>query len=152
MRRYDESTRKALEEIVSALGGWDSHSAFDLDEHREHRDAVERGREKHPGIDSLTLMVDARYAAIEKALNESGFPRQREHETTVSDKIDRVLTHRVFAFPIFFAVLALMLDVYKRQVPTFARAQRQAVSLRRFAGRGGRQDPDRRCRLHRRTA
>ena len=44
---------------------------------------VERGREKHPGIDSLTLMVDARYAAIEKALNESGFPRQREHETTV---------------------------------------------------------------------
>ena len=69
---------------------------------------VERGREKHPGIDSLTLMVDARYAAIEKALNESGFPRQREHETTISDKIDRVLTHRVFAFPIFFAVLALM--------------------------------------------
>ena len=42
VRRYDESTRKALEEIVSALGGWDSHSAFDLDEHREHRDAVER--------------------------------------------------------------------------------------------------------------
>ena len=174
VRRYDESTRRALEEIVSALGGWDSHSAFDLDEHREHRDAVERdddhsaqaqhrhiggyedegdedfappttwvavkllegdeeirasaqlseaqrgriraaidayverGREKHPGIDSLTLMVDARYAAIEKALNESGFPRQREHETTISDKIDRVLTHRVFAFPIFFAVLALM--------------------------------------------
>ena len=62
---------------------------------------VERGREKHPGIDSLTLMVDARYAAIEKALNESGFPRQREHETTISDKIDRVLTHRVFAFPSF---------------------------------------------------
>ena len=174
VRRYDESTRRALEEIVSALGGSDSHSAFDLDEHREHRDEVERdddhsaqaqhrhiggyedegdedfappttwvavkllegdeeikasaqlseaqrsriraaidayverGREKHPGIDSLTLMVDARYAAIEKALNESGFPRQREHETTVSDKIDRVLTHRVFAFPIFFAVLALM--------------------------------------------
>ena len=27
---------------------------------------VERGREKHPGIDSLTLMVDARYAAIAK--------------------------------------------------------------------------------------
>ena len=25
VRRYDESTRKALEEIVSALGGWDSH-------------------------------------------------------------------------------------------------------------------------------
>ena len=42
VRRYDESTRKALEEIVSALGGSDSHSAFDLDEHREHRDAVER--------------------------------------------------------------------------------------------------------------
>ena len=57
-----------------------------------------------PGIDSLTLMVDARYAAIEKALNP-GSPRQREHETTISDKIDRVLTHRVFAFPIFFAVL-----------------------------------------------
>ena len=28
VRRYDESTRRALEEIVSALGGWDSHSAL----------------------------------------------------------------------------------------------------------------------------
>ena len=37
-RRYDESTRAALHEIVAALGGLSSHSAFDLDEHRAHRE------------------------------------------------------------------------------------------------------------------
>ena len=174
VRRYDDSTRQALHEIVAALGGFSAHSAFDMDEHRAHRDQeerdddhspreqhrhiggyadegdedfappttwialkmlegdepirqsaqlsetqrqkirkaiedyVERGRKIHPGIDSLTLVVDARYAMIERTLEEAGFPRAREHEITLSDKIDRVLTHKIFAFPIFFALMAAM--------------------------------------------
>ena len=185
VRRYDQSTRAAVDEIVTALGGRDSHSAFDLDEHREHRDEgerdddhspqarhrhiggyqdegdsdfappttwvalkllegdeemraaallsdaqrarirrsvadyEERGRRRHPGIDALTLLVDARYAAIEAALEGANFPRAREHEVTISDRIDRVLTHRVWAFPIFFAVLALMFALTFGQPGTF---------------------------------
>ena len=174
VRRYDAATREAVEQIVAALGGHTSHSAFDLDEHREHRDLHERdddhsareehrhiggyadegdrdfapptswvalkilegdaeilasaqmsdaqrariaaatqeyvrkGRERHPGIDALTLIVDARYSTIERMLSQAGFAPARGHEVSVSDRIDRVLTHKYFAFPIFLAVMALM--------------------------------------------
>jgi len=173
-RRYDEATRAAINEIVAALGGLSSHSAFDLDEHRAHRDEEERdddhtpfaehrhiggyhdegdrdfappttwvalkilegdeeiagaaqlspaqkrrirkaidayvahGRTIHPGIDQLTLVVDARYEAIERTLREAGFPRREEREVSLSDRIDRVLTHKVLAFPIFLLLMALM--------------------------------------------
>ena len=70
-------------------------------------DYVARGQKKHPGIDSLTLVVDARYRFIGEVLARAGF-RRREHEVTTSDKIDRVVTHKYLAFPIFFLVLGLM--------------------------------------------
>lgn len=174
VRRYDESTRTALGEIVSALGGFSSHSAFDLDEHIEHRDKeerdddhssrekhrhiggyhdegdedfappttwvaikmiegdeailesaqlsdlqrlrirqaiaayVERGQKIHSGIDALTMMVDARFATVERTLDEAGFPLAKEHEVSTSDKIDRVITNKYLAFPIFLVIMGIM--------------------------------------------
>ncbi len=67
-----------------------------------------RGQEKHPGIDGITLLADARYTAIEKALNAAGVVRRSEDYGKTTAKIDKIMTHKVFAFPIFFAVLALM--------------------------------------------
>ena len=144
-RFYDASTRDALREIVEALGGFSAHSAFDVDEHFEHRDQnerdddhspraghrhiggyddegdvdyapptmwvalkllegdellketaqlsenqrariraavkayVARGQAAHPGIDSLTLVVDARYRRIDELLETAGY-RRRERE------------------------------------------------------------------------
>ena len=42
VERYDASTRQAVAEIVAALGGAGSHSAFDVSEHFPHRDEHER--------------------------------------------------------------------------------------------------------------
>ncbi len=70
-----------------------------------------QGRKAHPGIDGLTLVADARYAAIEQMLRASGFKPAGEAEDDVSDRIDRVLTHKVFAFPIFLAIMGLMFAV-----------------------------------------
>ena len=72
---------------------------------------LEEGRKRHPGIDGLTLIADARYAAIEKMLKESGFKRADVVNEDASDRIDRVMTHKVFAFPIFLAIMGLMFSV-----------------------------------------
>ena len=70
-------------------------------------DYVAQGQQKHPGIDSLTLVVDARYQRIDELIRAAGYKR-RDREISTSDKIDRLVTHKYFAFPIFIAVMALM--------------------------------------------
>ncbi|MBP3410302.1 MAG: ferrous iron transporter B, partial [Clostridia bacterium] len=180
-KQYEPSTRDALREIIEALGGKNAHSAFDMDEHFDHRDEnerdddhgareihrhiggyadegdmdyapptrwvalkllegdellkeaaqlsdaqrerihaavdayVERGRKLHPGIDSLTLVVDARYQYIDTVLSRANFKRKK-YVATTSDKIDRVATHKYLAFPIFFVVLALMFIITFGQI------------------------------------
>lgn len=175
-RNYDDLTRNALRDIVEALGGFSAHSAFDMDEHFEHRDASERdddhgpqddhihiggyedegdldyapptlwvalkllegdkllkktaqlsdaqksridqvvdhyvaeGNKQHPGIDALTMVVDARYRFIETVLKKAGF-RRKAYAQTLSDKVDRVVTHKIWAFPIFALVMALMFAI-----------------------------------------
>jgi ferrous iron transport protein B len=72
---------------------------------------LDEGRKRHPGIDGLTLMADVRYSAIEAMLKEAGFRRGDAETYDVSDRIDRVMTHKVFAFPIFLAIMGLMFAV-----------------------------------------
>lgn len=75
------------------------------------RGYLNQGRKRHPGIDGLTLMADVRYSAIETMLKEAGFRRADDTGSDLSDRIDRVMTHRVFAFPIFLAIMGLMFAV-----------------------------------------
>ena len=79
---------------------------------------VARGQAVHPGIDSLTLVVDARYRRIDEILRSAGF-RRKEREISRSDKIDRIVTHRYLAFPIFFAVMGLMFAITFGPIGTF---------------------------------
>ncbi len=81
-------------------------------------DYVARGQASHPGIDSLTLVVDARYRRIDQVLKAAGFHR-REREISTSDKIDRIVTHRYLAFPIFLAVMGLMFAITFGSIGTF---------------------------------
>jgi len=172
--QYDQSTKQAVLEIIQALGGESAHSAFDAQEHYQHRDENNRdddhtaseshvhiggyadegdvdhappttwvalkllegdealmesayltdkqrekinkaiadyearGQEIHPGIDGMTLLADARYSAIERALHDAGVIRRAADYGAVTAKIDKIMTHKYLAFPIFFAVLALM--------------------------------------------
>ena len=79
---------------------------------------VARGQAVHPGIDSLTLVVDARYRRIDEVLQCAGF-RRKEREISRSDKIDRIVTHKYLAFPIFFAVMGLMFVITFGPIGTF---------------------------------
>ena len=100
------------------------------DQRKRIRAAVEsyvrRGQAVHPGIDSLTLVVDARYRRIDEILKRAGF-RRREREISTSDKIDRIVTHKVLAFPIFFLVMGLMFAVTFGPVGTFLTGLTEAL-------------------------
>lgn len=56
--------------------------------------------EKHLMEDSEILITDARYGFISGALMETYFPAKRPSKTK-SEKIDLILTNRIFGFPLF---------------------------------------------------
>ncbi len=66
------------------------------------------GQQKHPGIDGMTLLADARYTAIENALNAAHVVRRSEDYGAMSARIDRIMTHKYLAFPIFLVIMGLM--------------------------------------------
>lgn len=53
------------------------------------------------------LMTDARYGFISGALRETYRPNRRRGEST-TDRIDRIVTHRLWGFPIFLLLMYLM--------------------------------------------
>lgn len=57
--------------------------------------------------DSETIITNAKYSFITGALKET-FKNPHQSEKTRSEKIDDVLTHPIFGFPIFTSILFLM--------------------------------------------
>lgn len=63
------------------------------------------------GNDFEALIADARYTNISKNYSttyKANKNNQGEHKLTKSDKIDRVLTHRIWALPIFALIMFLV--------------------------------------------
>ena len=90
---------------------------------RVHREVVEaRGRLEAAGIDWRSCAIEARYAraaAIQAAVTIEETPFQ----ATFSDKLDRLVTHRVWGTLLFVAVLVLMFQ----SIFTFARLPMDAI-------------------------
>ncbi len=62
--------------------------------------------------DSETAIMDAKYGFINGALSEAGFVEGVKEDTyRTTHLLDRVLSHKYFGFPIFFAILFLMFEV-----------------------------------------
>lgn len=57
---------------------------------------------------SLEERILQRYAFIEKLCDKSVFAADESAAQRLSAHVDAILTHRIFAFPIFFAVMALV--------------------------------------------
>ena len=55
-------------------------------------------------------MVDAKYAFVQGALAETFTPSGKKKSSSLTDKIDAIVTHKWFAFPIFFFLLYLVFD------------------------------------------
>ncbi len=62
--------------------------------------------EEHLNEDTESLISDSRYGFIAGALKETYKPSVRP-KRTISEKIDSVLTHRLFGFPLFLAFMFL---------------------------------------------
>ena len=88
------------EKAIAGLG-LDKDLLAHLDEH-----VVEC--EKEMDDDCVSIVIDQRYARV-KELADVAFRRKRRRgRLTLSDKIDRVMTNRILALPIFAAVIWFM--------------------------------------------
>lgn len=59
------------------------------------------------GIDRLSSIVEARYSWIQRVCQATTSVSQRK-KTSITDRIDRVLTHRVWGFVVFLVLMTLM--------------------------------------------
>lgn len=62
--------------------------------------------EYESGTDREAAIADMRYKFIEKVYADSVY--QEEHVTPFSVKLDKILTHKIFAIPIFIGIMALI--------------------------------------------
>ena len=58
--------------------------------------------------DAESIITNQRYAYISNVVSKSVKKKPRTENLTVSDKVDRVVTNRIFALPIFAVVMFLM--------------------------------------------
>ena len=77
-----EDTRHIIEEILSAM-------------------------EREVGMERAAVMADTRYRFIEKLLSTC-YTRAREEGATLTDRLDRVLTHPLLAIPVFLLMMLLV--------------------------------------------
>jgi len=61
--------------------------------------------------DRETLVADARYQFIQTVVDAAVTKGRRPEELTLSDKIDAVVTHKIFAVPIFLLMMLVMFTV-----------------------------------------
>ena len=110
--RYKYSTRylaikylendKEIESVVESLSNRDEIIAARFEENTRIRELMGSGLE--------SSMVDAKYAFVQGALAETFTPSGKKKSSSLTDKIDAIVTHKWFAFPIFFFLLYLVFD------------------------------------------
>lgn len=74
--------------------------------------------EKKMDDDSESLIIDARYTYITKIIKDCYVKANRDN-LTISDKIDRVVTNRILALPIFALIMFIVYYVSVTTVGTF---------------------------------
>ena len=75
--------------------------------------------EKELDDDAESIISNERYIYIADVL-KGAYKKNNKEKLTVSDKIDRVVTHRIFALPIFVAVMFLVYFISVTTVGTWA--------------------------------
>ncbi|MBQ7812169.1 MAG: ferrous iron transport protein B [Bacteroidales bacterium] len=111
--RYKYSTRflaikylendKEIEAVVEALPNRDEIIAARFEENRRISGLLGSGIE--------SSIVDAKYAFVQGALAETFTPYQgKRRRSSLTDKIDAVVTNKWAAFPIFFLMLYVVFD------------------------------------------
>ena len=76
-----------------------------------HIDAHIADCEKELDDDAESIITNQRYAYISGVVERAVHKKKRSEHLTLSDKIDRVVTNRILALPIFVAVMALIYTI-----------------------------------------
>lgn len=122
---FGEQTEKALSEIGSQFGSlcdkgnarWYLVKLFERDEkvlegikltpeQREKLEKIVTAAEKGLGDDSETIITNARYEYIAELTGDCLHKKQKS--MSASDRIDRIVTNRFLALPIFAAIISSM--------------------------------------------
>lgn len=95
--------------------------ALDLNEETKKtlRGIIKRYEESNPLGDRETIITDSRYHFIERVVSLSINKGRPPEELTVSDKIDKIATHRIFAVPVFLMMMLLMFGITFGPVGSF---------------------------------
>jgi ferrous iron transport protein B len=81
----------------------------DADKIFRHRDKTASRVMEETNTDTETLIMDAKYGFINGALTEANYHTGIKEDTyRLTHLLDRILTHRVVGFPVFFLVLCIM--------------------------------------------
>ena len=67
--------------------------------------------------DAESIVADQRYTYIERVIAKAVTKKAPKHALSLSDKIDRIVTHRVLALPIFAGVMFLMYAIAMGSYP-----------------------------------
>jgi ferrous iron transport protein B len=126
--RMPEIVEEEAEELIGYLQRYhklDEAAAFNealtlltapesLEEHRDRYapEVLSHVRKDHEklnflGIDRQSVVIESRYDWI-KSICKSSVTTSGRHELSVSDKIDRIVTHKVWGFVFFLGIMALM--------------------------------------------
>lgn len=121
---FTPEVRKALEQIESVLGDkvpasarfWYAVKVFEKDERvleelnlndvqKKAVQTVTDRLEKEMDDDSESIITTQRYEFIEKTLSDCFHKKAKASDMTLSDKIDRIVTNRWLALPIFILIM-----------------------------------------------
>jgi len=67
--------------------------------------------------DAESIVADQRYTYIERIIHKAVTKKAAKHSLTLSDKIDRIVTDRVLALPIFAGIMFLMYAIAMGDFP-----------------------------------
>ncbi len=110
LQRYHRLTdANAFHEALSLLAAPES-----LEEHRDRYapEVIAHVRKDHEklnfmGIDRQSVAVESRYEWI-KTVCAQAVTQAQSGTTSISDKIDRIVTHRIWGFAVFLGLMAIM--------------------------------------------
>ena len=73
--------------------------------------------EKEMEDDAESIIADQRYNYIEGVVRKSVKKTMKKHGMSLSDKVDRIVTHRILALPIFAGIMFLMYAIAMGSFP-----------------------------------
>ena len=87
----------------------EEHRPEDRKQLLQARDVAAARVQEETGTDSETAIMDAKYGFINGALKEAGYITGTKEDTyRMTHRIDHVLSHKIWGFPVFFAILFVM--------------------------------------------